>query len=76
MATAIVETLDMKLGVVVLGVADVDRAKSFYQKVGCRIDADHATGDDFRVVQVTPHSSAASSSAKESRRPGQARRTA
>jgi catechol 2,3-dioxygenase-like lactoylglutathione lyase family enzyme len=52
--------LDLKLEVVVLGVSDVDRAKAFYQKLGCRVDADHATGDDFRVVQVTPHNSEAS----------------
>src|SRR5271163_2769343 len=52
--------LDLKLEVVVLGVSDVDRAKAFYEKIGCRVDADHATGDDFRVVQVTPHNSEAS----------------
>jgi catechol 2,3-dioxygenase-like lactoylglutathione lyase family enzyme len=52
--------LDLKLEVVVLGVADVDRAKAFYEKLGCRVDADHTTGDDFRVVQVTPHNSPAS----------------
>src|SRR5271169_4133881 len=52
--------LDLKLEVVVLGVADVDRAKAFYEKLGCRVDADFALGDDFRVVQVTPHNSEAS----------------
>ena len=52
--------LDLKLEVVVLGVSDVDRAKAFYQKLGCRVDADFAMGDDFRVVQVTPHNSEAS----------------
>jgi catechol 2,3-dioxygenase-like lactoylglutathione lyase family enzyme len=52
--------LDLKLEVVVLGVTDVDRAKAFYEKLGCRVDADFATGADFRVVQVTPHHSAAS----------------
>ena len=45
---------DMKLEVVVLAVSDVDRAKSFYAKLGWREDADFATGDDFRVVQFTP----------------------
>jgi catechol 2,3-dioxygenase-like lactoylglutathione lyase family enzyme len=49
----------MKLEVVVLGVADVDRAKAFYQKLGWRLDADFATGDDFRVVQLTPPNSQA-----------------
>ena len=54
------EPVDMKLEVVVLGVSDVDRAKAFYEKLGWRLDADFATGDDFRVVQVTPHNSDAS----------------
>jgi catechol 2,3-dioxygenase-like lactoylglutathione lyase family enzyme len=52
--------LDMKLEVVVLGVADVDRAKTFYEKLGWRLDADFATGDDWRVVQLTPNHSEAS----------------
>jgi catechol 2,3-dioxygenase-like lactoylglutathione lyase family enzyme len=55
-----VEPLDMKLEVVVLGVSDVDRAKAFYENLGWRLDADFATGDDFRVVQLTPHNSEAS----------------
>jgi predicted enzyme related to lactoylglutathione lyase len=60
MATAKVEPLDMKLEVVVLGVSDVDRAKAFYEKLGWRLDADFAKGDDWRVVQLTPHNSDAS----------------
>jgi catechol 2,3-dioxygenase-like lactoylglutathione lyase family enzyme len=35
-------------------VADVDRAKDFYKALGWRLDADFATGADFRVVQLTP----------------------
>jgi len=46
--------MDMKLEVVVLPVADVDRAKGFYERLGWRLDADFATGEDFRVVQLTP----------------------
>jgi catechol 2,3-dioxygenase-like lactoylglutathione lyase family enzyme len=46
--------VDMKLEVVVLPVADVDRAKAFYTALGWREDADFATGEDFRVVQLTP----------------------
>lgn len=53
-------TSDMKLEVVVLPVADVDRAKGFYEGLGWRLDADFAVGDDFRVVQVTPPGSPAS----------------
>jgi predicted enzyme related to lactoylglutathione lyase len=51
-----VEPVDMKLEVVVVGVSDVDRSKTFYEKLGWRIDADFAKGD-FRVVQLTPHNS-------------------
>lgn len=46
--------LDMKLEVVVIPVADVDRAKSFYAGLGWRLDADFPVGDSFRVVQFTP----------------------
>ncbi len=45
--------IDMKLEVVVLGVADVDRAKAFYENLGWRLDADFSNGDD-RAVQFTP----------------------
>jgi catechol 2,3-dioxygenase-like lactoylglutathione lyase family enzyme len=48
------ETIDMKLEVVTLPVADVDRAKRFYQSLGWRLDADIVRGDNFRVVQFTP----------------------
>ncbi len=52
--------MDMKLEVVVLPVADVDRAKAFYQSLEWRLDADFETGPDFRVVQLTPPGSACS----------------
>lgn len=52
--------MDMKLEVVVIPVADVDRAKDFYTGLGWRLDADVATSEDFRVVQVTPPGSPAS----------------
>ncbi len=47
-------TLDLKLEVVVIPVADVDRAKRFYEGLGWRLDADFAHGDDWRLVQMTP----------------------
>jgi catechol 2,3-dioxygenase-like lactoylglutathione lyase family enzyme len=50
----------LKLEVVVLPVADVDRAKAFYQGLGWRLDADFSSGEDFRVVQLTPPASPAS----------------
>src|SRR5207253_5678908 len=46
--------VDLKLEVVVLPVSDVDRAKRFYQRLGWRLDADFATDDEWRVVQLTP----------------------
>ncbi|MFJ5274629.1 VOC family protein [Streptomyces sp. NPDC088358] len=46
--------MDMKLEVVVVPVADADRAKAFYEKLGWRLDADFSDGADFRVVQFTP----------------------
>ena len=48
-------TVDLKLEVVVIPVADVERAKRFYgSRLGWRLDADFAVGDEFRVVQFTP----------------------
>jgi catechol 2,3-dioxygenase-like lactoylglutathione lyase family enzyme len=49
----------MRLEVVVIPVADVDRAKSFYGNLGWRLDADFA-GDDWRVIQFTPPGSGCS----------------
>jgi catechol 2,3-dioxygenase-like lactoylglutathione lyase family enzyme len=50
----------MKLEVVVIPVADVDRAKEFYQRLGWRLDADFAASDDYRVIQFTPPGSGCS----------------
>lgn len=47
-------TVDMKLEVVVIPVADVDRAKRFYTQLGWRLDIDLAKDDQFRVVHFTP----------------------
>jgi catechol 2,3-dioxygenase-like lactoylglutathione lyase family enzyme len=47
-------TTDLKLEVVVIPVSDVDRAKRFYEGLGWRRDADFASGDDWRLVQMTP----------------------
>jgi catechol 2,3-dioxygenase-like lactoylglutathione lyase family enzyme len=46
--------VDVKLEVVTLPVSDVDRAKSFYQGLGWRLDIDLAVSDDVRLVQMTP----------------------
>ena len=52
--------VDMKLEIVVIGVSDVDRAKSFYENLGWRLDADFAHGNDWRVIQFTPPGSGCS----------------
>jgi catechol 2,3-dioxygenase-like lactoylglutathione lyase family enzyme len=51
--------VDMKLEVIVIPVADVDRAKEFYGRLGWRLDADR-TGDGFRLIQFTPPGSGCS----------------
>ena len=53
-------SVDLKLEVIVIPVSDVDRAKAFYARLGWRLDADFASGDDWRVIQFTPPGSACS----------------
>jgi len=53
--------VDMKLEIVVIPVADVDRAKRFYGDLGWRLDADYPSDDGyFRVIQFTPPGSGCS----------------
>jgi catechol 2,3-dioxygenase-like lactoylglutathione lyase family enzyme len=53
--------VDWKLELIILPVADVDRAKAFYiDQVGFNCDVDFRSGEDFRVVQLTPPGSACS----------------
>src|ERR1700692_4108884 len=53
--------MEWKLEVIVLPVADIDRAMAFYNdKLGFKLDVDHRSGDTFRVVQLTPPGSACS----------------
>jgi catechol 2,3-dioxygenase-like lactoylglutathione lyase family enzyme len=53
--------MDWKLELVLVPVADVERAKAFYtEQMGFRLDVDHAAGNAFRVVQMTPPGSACS----------------
>lgn len=51
--------MDMKLEVLLVPVSDVDRAKSFYQKLGFRLDVDYAN-NGYRIIQLTPPGSSAS----------------
>jgi len=60
MSTTNVRSNDMKFEIVVIPVSDVDRAKQFYERLGWRLDADFASGDDFRVMQFTPPGSGCS----------------
>jgi catechol 2,3-dioxygenase-like lactoylglutathione lyase family enzyme len=52
--------IDMKLEVIVIPVSDIDQAKEFYGKLGWRLDADFASGDDWRAIQFTPPGSGCS----------------
>ncbi len=52
--------VDMKLEVHIIPVADVERAKQFYELLGWRFDADLAPTDDLRIVQFTPPGSGCS----------------
>jgi catechol 2,3-dioxygenase-like lactoylglutathione lyase family enzyme len=55
-----VATSDLKFEAAVIPVADVDRAKQFYEKLGWRLDADFVRPDGSRAVQLTPPGSPAS----------------
>jgi len=53
--------MDMKLELVPIPVADVDRAKAFYtEQLGFVVDVDVSPVDGVRVVQLTPPGSACS----------------
>ena len=49
-----VKTGEMWLEVVTLPVADVDRAKAFYEGLGWTLDIDFEPGPGLRAVQLTP----------------------
>jgi catechol 2,3-dioxygenase-like lactoylglutathione lyase family enzyme len=59
-SSASAERIDMKFEAVVIPVADVERSKDFYTKLGWRLDADFAFDNGFRVVQFTPPGSGCS----------------
>ena len=53
--------MDMKLELVAVPVADVDRAIAFYRdQVGFNLDYDHTVTPELRFVQLTPRGSACS----------------
>jgi catechol 2,3-dioxygenase-like lactoylglutathione lyase family enzyme len=53
-------TVPMKFEVTPIPVADVDRAKAFYQRLGWQLDIDHQFTEQVRAVQFTPPGSPAS----------------
>ena len=57
---ATVARVGTALEVIVISVSDVDRAKEFYERLGWRLDADVAAGEEFRLIQFTPPGSACS----------------
>ena len=59
-AEAAPATVPLRFEVAVLPVADVDRAKAFYERLGWRLDADFPIDERFRIVQFTPPGSPAS----------------
>jgi predicted enzyme related to lactoylglutathione lyase len=53
--------MQMKLELVPVPVADVDRAKAFYtEQIGFQADHDHQVNEQLRFVQLTPPGSACS----------------
>jgi catechol 2,3-dioxygenase-like lactoylglutathione lyase family enzyme len=55
-----IATVDFRLEVVVVPVADADRAKRFYQGLGWREDIDIAGPQGYRAVHFTPPGSSVS----------------
>ncbi|WP_030486890.1 VOC family protein [Micromonospora chokoriensis] len=54
-AASRIESLDVKLEVIVIPVSDVDRSKAFYERLGWRLDQTPPG-----IVQLTPHGSGCS----------------
>ncbi len=47
--------MEWKLELIVVPVADIDRAKTFYtERCGFKPEVDYRPNEDFRVVQLTP----------------------
>jgi catechol 2,3-dioxygenase-like lactoylglutathione lyase family enzyme len=53
-------TVPLRLEVIKLPVADFDRAKAFYQRLGWRLDIEFRPGGHYRALQFTPPGSPAS----------------
>ena len=55
-----ISTVPLRFEVTTLPVADIDRAKAFYLRLGWRLDIDFRPSPDTRGVQLTPPGSPAS----------------
>ena len=64
--------VDLKLEVIPIPVADLDRAKSFYEGLGWRLDADFRHNDE-RAIQLTPPGSPCSIHFNPNGTPGSAK---
>jgi catechol 2,3-dioxygenase-like lactoylglutathione lyase family enzyme len=53
-------TMDMRIELLAVPVADIDRAKDFYVTIGFNADVDRVVSEDLRFVQLTPPGSACS----------------
>lgn len=52
--TSNIKPIATNLELLVIPVSDADRAKTFYESLGWRLDIDHSTGEDYRIVQFSP----------------------
>jgi predicted enzyme related to lactoylglutathione lyase len=52
--------MDMRLELVQVPVSDLDRAKSFYERVGFAADHDARVSEEVRFIQLTPPGSGCS----------------
>jgi len=52
--------MDWKIELIFVPVADVDRAKEFYERIGFHADHDQTVSEELRFVQMTPPGSACS----------------
>jgi predicted enzyme related to lactoylglutathione lyase len=58
--TSTAPQLDWRLELIQVPVADIDRAKAFYEGAGFVLEHDHQVTDELRFVQLTPPGSACS----------------
>jgi len=50
--------MEMKIELILVPVADVDRSRDFWSSIGWHVDHDTTVSDEIRFVQITPPGSA------------------